>query len=325
LWPGESSFPVLIRRATQGVAADSAILQIPTVGKQMSGQGDTMTTSSITLTRDELGVFLVLLGLPAVNGLPQDMAADIPAAEAEIRFHCGEHTLHERGWLTYGYEQRPILHDLLVAFVGAAALPAATLMLQQAYPGGAALTHFFSRRPDLLVEHCSPQSGLYTFQSLQDAAALVERIKVVTAAMAAQNDEDDRPATGFQELNAESMAGFLSLATTGEQDAAMAVWRFEGGAPGVGQNILAGLSTRPCWIATAAWNLNQRRPPASRTVMVIESEAGFWLVESHTSLGGRVRIHRISGEACQRSLIELAGLLSGSEQEQEGEYAQLAA
>ena len=102
-----------------------------------------MVTGSVTLTRDELYVFLALLGLRPVNALPQDMAAGITDDEAAIRFNCGELTLHERGLLTYAAEQRPVLHDFLIALVGTAALPEATLLLQRSQPDGTSTARYF--------------------------------------------------------------------------------------------------------------------------------------------------------------------------------------
>jgi hypothetical protein len=288
-----------------------------------------MITDAITLTRDELYVFAVLLGLTAINGLPQDMETGVSKTEAEVQFHCGEHTLVERGWLSYGYGGYPILHEQLIALAGTAALPAATLMIQQADAGGTFHMYLFSSRPGLLVEQYSPRAGLYTFRQLEDHIALAERIKsmtlAMTLAMADYDHQGDETAAAYQELSAECMAGFLSLATSGDQVTAMSVWRGEGCLPSVGQSLMAGLNTRSHWLATAAWNLNQKQPPASRTVMVIEGEAAFWLVESHTSSTGQVRVHRLNGLACQQSLLQLAGNLFEREHEQEGHDAQLAA
>ncbi len=280
---------------------------------------------SITLTRDELYVFLALLGLRTVSGLPQNLAEGIADEEAEIRFNCGELTLHERGLLTYAAEQRPVPHDLLIALVGTAALPQATLLLQQTEPGephGRSTAHFFSRRPGLLVEHSSPRPGLYRFQLVADDA-LGDRVRDLTAPLstwAAVGGEGERSWS----ISAGSMADFLNRSGSGDAAGAAAAL-VQGGLPQpVARDMATGLRSHPHWIAAGGRQIDGAVAAAGSTAMIIAGEGGCRLVHSATADGEQVHVHSLNGQECREWLLTFAaGLIEDSEQE--GEDAQLAA
>ena len=293
---------------------------------------------SITLTRDELYVFLALLGLRTVSGLPQNLAAGLADEEAEIRFNCGELTLYERGLLTYAEEQRPVPHDLLIALVGTAALPQTTLLLQQTKPRephGRSTAHFFSRRPGLLVEHSAPRPGLYQFQFVA-GDAFADRVRALTASLPTWGAAAASEGKTCWSVSAGSMADFLNRSGSGDTAGAAAAL-VQGGLPQpVARDMAASLRTHPHWIAAGGRQLNgavaeagtvagtAARTVAGSTALIIAGEGGCRLVHSETGSGEQVQVHSLSGQECQEWLLAFAaGLIEDSEQE--GEDAQLAA
>lgn len=275
---------------------------------------------SITLTRDELYVFLALLGMRTISGLPQNLVDGLADEEAEARFNGGEWTLQARGLLRYAAEQRPVPHALLVALVGTAALPVATLMLQQVEPGARGATHFFSRRPGLLVEHWSPRPGLYAFQLVADDN-LRERVAAITAPLSAEAAAAVEGETCWS-IHADSMADFLNRSATGDAAGAAAAL-VQGGLPQpAARDMAAGLRSRPHWIAAGGRQINGVVTATAGAAMLIGGEVGCWLVESAGA--GQVHIYSAGGAACQERLLALAGDML-ADTEQEGEDAQLAA
>ena len=284
---------------------------------------------SITLTRDELYVFLALLGLRTVSGLPQNLAEGLADEEAEIRFNCGELTLYERGLLTYAEEQRPVPHDLLIALVGTAALPQTTLLLQQTEPGktsdphGRSTAHFFSRRPGLLVEHSAPRPGLYQFQFVA-GDAFADRVRALTASLPTWGAAAASEGKTCWSVSAGSMADFLNRSGSGDTAGAAAAL-VQGGLPQpVARDMAASLRAHPHWIAAGGRRINGAVAAAASTAMIIAGEGGCRLVHSETGGGEQVQVHSLSGQECQEWLLAFAaGLIEDSEQE--GEDAQLAA
>jgi hypothetical protein len=284
-----------------------------------------MVTGSVTLTRDELYVFLALLGLRPVNALPQDMAAGITDDEAAIRFNCGELTLHERGLLTYAAEQRPVLHDFLIALVGTAALPEATLLLQRSQPDGTSTAHIFSRRPGLLVEHSSPRAGIFSFALLEDGAEFANRVQAITEPLVTASPPINKAAGTCYQVDADSVTDFLNRNQIGDRAGAAAALA-RGGCPQSEANELAfELLTRPHWIVAGGHTIQQGRPAAGRGLLIVGGDEKYWLFEGEPANAERVLIHCLSGVQCRDRVLSFVQVVIDNESGQEGEDAQLAA
>lgn len=284
-----------------------------------------MATGSVTLTRDELYVFMALLGVRAVNGLPQNMTAGITEDEAAVRFNCGELTLHERGLLTYAAEQRPVLHDLMIALVGTAALPETTLLLQCVQPDGNSVERFFSRRPGLLVEHSSPQAGIFHFALLQDGAELTARIRAITEPLAIASAAANEVEVTCYPVDADSVTDFLNRTQAGDRAGAAAALARSGCPQSEANELALGLHTRPRWVATGGHTINQGQPAAGQGVLIVGGDEKYWLFESEPTNSERVLIHCLSGAQCRERVLAFVQMLTNNDPGQEGEHAQLAA
>jgi hypothetical protein len=262
--------------------------------------------NSVVLTRDELHVFLRLLGVKGLIGQFEANGAPVSAEEEAIRRNCGEQTLQVRGLLTFEDERHAILDDTLVALAGSAALPQATYMLQQVCPDGKRATHYFSHGPDLLVEHTSPKPGIYEFRHLSDDATLQQRIGALTADLAACADTV-HPVT--ERVKAESMANFLSHASGGKGEAAAVALIGGGCSAELAHELARAFHTWPHWLAVCGRTDVIAQRVVSSTAMILRGAASCWLVESDSNPDGSVSIHALDGEACRSKLAALAELL----------------
>ena len=260
-------------------------------------------TATIVLTRDELQMFLHLLGVKALNGQTQVNNAVVSAEEEAIRRNCGEHTLQARGLLTFEDDRHVVLDDGLVALAGTAALPQGTYMLQRVSPDGSRATHYFSRGPDLLVEHTSPKAGIFAFRQIKDVAALQQRIEELATELTectgavSQSTEQAKP---------ENVANFLSQFAAGNYAAAEAELVGGGCSPRLVGDMVRSLKSYPHWLAVAGWADVNTQSVASTTVMVIRGAHCCWMLESDSNPNGNVSIHTLDGEASRRQLAAMA-------------------
>jgi hypothetical protein len=266
--------------------------------------GDEATT--IVLTRDELHVLLRLLGVKALNGQSEANGAPVSAEEEAIRRNCGEQTLQARGLLTFEAERHVTLDDSLVALAGSAALPQATYMLQQVFPDGKRATHYFSRGPDLLVEHTSPKAGIFEFRRLGDEAALQERIGTLTADLTACVGAV-RPATA--RVAAKGVADCLSHYAShyAEDKGEAAASLIGGGCPAeLAHELVRALNSYPHWLAVCGRTDVSTQRVISSTALIVRGAASCWLFESDSNPDGSVSIHALDGEASRSKLAALA-------------------
>lgn len=262
--------------------------------------------ATITLTRDELGVFLRLLGVKALNGQPPANGAALSAEEEVIRRNSGEQTLQERGLLTFEAERHVTLDDTLVAIAGTAALPLASYMLQRVAPDGSRAAHYFSRGPDLLVEHTSPKPGIFVFRRIADAAALQQRVGALAAELA--ECAGSVPAAAEQ-VQPKSVADFLSQASAGHWAAAEAALVGGGGSGRLAGDLVRALKAYPHWLAVAGRADVEKQRVVSSTAMMVRGASCCWMFESDSNADGRVAVHALDGAACRDRLVALAQVL----------------
>jgi hypothetical protein len=258
--------------------------------------------TSIILTRDELHVFLGLLGVKALNGQPQTNGVSVPTEEEAIRQNSGEQTLQLRGLLTFEGASRVTLDDSLVALAGTAALPQATYMLQKVLPEGGRKAYYFSRGPDLLVEHTSPKAGILEFRHIVDEAALQQRVRQLVDCLVNGASSSVAPA---ERVSTQSMAAFLSQYTAGKQDAARAALIDGGCSVGLAQELISALQTYPHWLAVSGQTDLGTERVVSSTVMIVKGSTCCWMFESDSNADGSVSIHVLPSDVARDKLVAM--------------------
>ena len=259
----------------------------------------------LTMTRDELLVFLAIAGSKTMNGLEEDPFADLDDREIAERLNSGEQSLINRGLLVIE-DDAVTLDDALVALVGSSALPDATLLLTRIEADGSNEVHYFNATLDILVEHASPKPGIFSFTFLPDADALQSRIEMLLAPLRLLRgpDIDDLPAK--LSLSADDMARFMEQCKEGDNAAARRTLTQAGWSADAAEQLAHDCATYPSWVGLAAWDLRNGEPKGLDPIMVFQGDNYCWLVENAADNPKQIQLCLASGVECESKLAALA-------------------
>jgi hypothetical protein len=263
--------------------------------------------SAIHLVRDELSVFLSLLGLRRMNGLPTDGDDDLSEHERAIRYNSGEFTLHARGLLEHREDGTTVLDDQLVALVGSAAFPQATVMINEITPGGDSRYHFFSRGPELLVEHTRARPGVYAFRHWRDLDAVQGRVLVLTQTL---NQYARQSSEAVYTMTSEAAASFLEGFAEGSVQRSAAALAAAGAPAVFAGELAASLLQSPYWLAVAGWGFQEKETPAHDTVAFFIGGDSCWLLESCPQAVGSLQMRSVTGAVCKERMLALLQALN---------------
>jgi hypothetical protein len=255
---------------------------------------------AITLSSDELHVFLALLGATALNGLDSPPFAGLSEQEVAQQLDDGRKSLVERGLLTLPVEHKKgiLIDDVLVALVGASLVPEATLIVTETCLGGAPDIHYFSATPELLVEHRSPSTGKFRFELVPGAGALAARLHSLLAPVAAAAGSAD----GAVETPAAAMTAFMAHCARGRAENARQALVEAGCAAELAVALSDDVQAGRSWAAASAWGLRQRMPEGADAAVAIVGRERCWLIRNSDHGPERVNVRQASGTECAESL-----------------------
>ena len=257
---------------------------------------------SIILNRDELLVFMAIVGVSTMNGLEDEPLVGLSDLEIEKRMNSGEQSLLSRGLMRYEQEDNLVLNDVLVALVGGSIIPDATYLVSIARSDGSAEPHYFSATPEILVEHFSQKPGVFTFERLPDTKALRWRIGELLAPLsqvfAPSNNES-------HQLPAAVLRHFMECVENKDQEQGMR----EIGEAGVTQETAAAIAddyeNRTAWVGMTAWGLRDEEPQGGNSLMAIMGDERCWLVENVDGKPDHVSVRSASAEDCEKVFLAM--------------------
>jgi hypothetical protein len=265
-----------------------------------------MEAASLTLSRDELLVFLDIVGVSSINGMDLEPLSGLSDEEIATRMNSGELSLVERGLIEFLPHNRLQLDDTLAALAGAAVIPEATLLLTRLDADGASDPHYFSLTPELYVEHFSPKMGIFQFDHLVDQKSVELRIETLLAPLhALTNAYPDSRIT----WTATALRDFLEQCRAGDPAKALALLppQMDGS---LAQEFRHGCSTQPMWVVVAGWGLRDKVPAGGDSIMVIPGGRACWLIEQVDAEAETISISTATGPACERAVLELLDSLA---------------
>jgi hypothetical protein len=263
-------------------------------------------TSTIFLSRDELAVFIALLGLPTMNGLPPNESLEVSEQERSVRYNNGEFILQERGLLAMEDGGRIVLDDQLLAVAGSAAFPRATVMLSQVSPSGDSKYYFFSRGPELFVEHAIVRPGIFQFSHWCDYEALVKRVKSLTEPLL----NFASPPADFKHLiSHDTAARFLQCIANGKMREAAAALVENGFPSAAAISLETSLQHYPYWMAVAGWGFQDKEVASSKTAAFFPGRDSCWAIENMPQSASALHLLSVSGPVCQQQILDLLQVL----------------
>jgi len=261
-----------------------------------------LESTSITLTRDELIVFLAIMGLSTMNGLGDEPLAGLSEREVEERMNSGEQSLLNRGLISFEGEDRLVLDDVLVALVGGSVVPDATFLLTETQPDGSVDPHYFNATPELLIEHYSPRAGIHVFNHLPSTETLVWRVQTLLAPLHPLPTSDIGPP---QQMAASALSQSMEHARQGDEEAAKKALVEAGMPREMAATFAKDCGTHATWIGVVAWGLRQEEPEGGDSVMTVLGDGHCWLVENVEDHPEDVKISPASGEECEKAFTAL--------------------
>jgi hypothetical protein len=264
----------------------------------------TPTPATLTLTRDELLAILHIMGTQTMSGLPDEPFAGLTDLEIEARLNSGYETLLNRGLVEETAPDQLTVDDALLALVGAAVLPEATLLLSYARPDGTSDPHYFCATPELLAEHYSPRPGIHRFEHLPSGASLVERTGALLAGLA------DGPPTGAayrRQLADDSLAAVLRHCRRGDAKRAAALLLAAGWLAEEADALVEDCAELGVvWAGVAAWGLRRDEPAGVESIMAIVGPRRRWLATAAPGEPAALDVRTADSVACRRALLGLA-------------------
>jgi len=261
-----------------------------------------MEPISITLTRDELLVFLAIIGTSTMNGLDDDPLAGVSEREIAERMNSGEQSLLNRELITFEGQDNLVLDDVLVALAGGAVIPDATFLLTESGADGSVDPHYFSATPEVLVEHDSPRPGVFVFKHLEDPDALTRSVQMLLAPLHPLPEPESNaryqiPATAFSKSMELGRKGKVAAAQKGLVKAGLPA--------DVSSALAEDLKTSTMWVGMAAWGLREEQPEGGDSVVAVMGSGRCWLVENVDGKPDDVTIRRASGTDCENHFVAL--------------------
>lgn len=262
-----------------------------------------MNKAEIVLTEEELLVFLAHLGLSTILGLEEDPLAWLEEAEVAARLNSGEHSLVQRGLLSLDGAQQATIDDALVALVGGAAVPDATLVVTHLLPSGGAETRYFHATPELLIEQSSPRTGIYRFAFIPDGETLTYRLQALLAPLHVATGSSN----GLQDYQVPSatLAQIFAQRQNRQSDGATQLLRERGLPPETAALAARDLLNGPAWLGVAAWGLRSVQPLGAETVMALLGQEHCWLIADASDAPDQARFIPAAGFDCEAALMSL--------------------
>jgi hypothetical protein len=261
--------------------------------------------SSLTLTRNELLVFLSVMGAKTMNGLEDDPLAGLEEHKIAERLNSGEQSLINRGLLVIG-ENSVTWDDTLVALVGSSVVPGATFLLTRIEPDGSNEIHYFNATSEILVEQTSPRPGIHVFGYLPDVDALGDRLETLLAPFSPLSRLNGEELS----LSADDMARFMEQCKQDNGEAARQTLIQAGWPEEAAGQLVHDCATHPVWVGVAAWNLRNGEPKSLDPVMVFLGDDHCWLVENAIDNTDELCIRCTTGVHCAEKLTALSAPLS---------------
>jgi hypothetical protein len=259
-----------------------------------------MEFASLTLTRDELLAFLVIMGVSTLNGLGDDPQAGLSEEEVEIRLNGGEESLTNRDLVTRNEQGEIVFDDMLVALVGSCIAPDATFLITRMAPDGSNEPHYFNVTPELLVEHSSPKPGVYQFDYLPDIGTLDECVQSLLADLQGSAGAAEGQVV---QIASSTLGACLAAVQQGKMDEACSALSQAVISAATIELFLSDIASYPAWVSVAAWELRSPVPQGGETIMAIAGEGRAWLLESLVVPSDQVRMRQVSGSECVKALV----------------------
>lgn len=261
-----------------------------------------MEPTSITLTRDELLVFLSIVGSSTMIGVEDTLFEGLSDREVTERLNSGEYSLTTRGLMTWRGAEELVLDDALAALVGGSIVPDTSLRLSVTPPSGPARVTYFHASPDLLVEYTSPRAGIHVFTEVPDLTALEERARgLLTPLSEVASDGDDRQV----EITASEWAPFIASALDGDVETARLILAAAGCPSLFAKRLAQSYREATEWVGQVAWGLQAPEASGAETVTALVAGDGVWLVTVETAEAEGVRIRHTTGAECEAEFLTL--------------------
>jgi hypothetical protein len=256
------------------------------------------------LSQNELLVFLALIGSTTMIGLDEEPLAGMDEKEVAERLNGGEQSLVSRGLLIFDDEQQATLDDMLVALVGGASVPDATLQLTHLLPGGGVRIHYFHATPELLIEQTTPRTGIHHFQHISSSQMLTYRLQALLASLHTHVNEVTSVVS--QQLPAAVLAQVFERRQKRQPtDLSVQVLRNSGLSPEIAAEIARDFSVHPTWIGITIWGLRSVQPAGARTSIAVLGTNHCWSIEDIDDDASQVRIIPTTGLACEAKFLAL--------------------
>jgi len=261
---------------------------------------------NINLTRDELLVFLSLLGAKTMNGLGDDPFANLNDLEIVERLNSGEHSLISRGLLSID-ENTATLDETLMTLVGSSVFPDATLLISRSEPDGSNEVHYFNATSKVLVEQTSPRPGIHTFAQLPDSEAFDIQLEMLLASLtAAKTDAEHENLSGGFTIAADEMTQIVAYCQQGEKAPVYQILIQAGWPEDVASKFAQHCTTFPTWVGVVAWNLRDEEPQALDPVMIFLGDDHCWLAENVENAQEKLHLQMITAAQGAEKLMALA-------------------
>lgn len=132
---------------------------------------------TVKLGREELLLLLRIFHAPTLPGLEADPLSGMSAEQVAIALVSAERSLRARGILRFDESQKRIeVEPVTMALVGSCLQPQFSLLVTSRARGEDQKTCFYHVAPHLVIEHSSPDTGVYQFTGVATAKEMLPRI-----------------------------------------------------------------------------------------------------------------------------------------------------
>lgn len=266
----------------------------------MNGENPNQSTS-ILLSREELLYVLDLLQAESIPGLDDDPLGELAPEQRTLALIWAERALRARALAQVQDDGDVVLHNTLLAAVGASAYPQSTLFVYHWPAGAEAPTRYFGHvRGEDVVDHSRPDDVLHRFTLLSSKTDLVHQALTVCE----YEETPTRPAFEFT-LPGADFARARELADAGQMGQAQETLIAGGAAPEAAAAFARTLSGSPRVSILQSVKQGAGDAVDRRDLTLVATAQATWLIIAPVDGDETANLQiRMSGREEIRTLLE---------------------
>lgn len=133
-------------------------------------------TPSLTLSHEEVVLFLRLLGAPTMPGVGENPLAGLNPEQSQLILSSAERSLKARQIITVNPDKTITVERFALALVGPCVMPEFSVIATRTFKDTLPETLYFHAAQRMVIEHTITGPGLHTFTALLDRKVLLERL-----------------------------------------------------------------------------------------------------------------------------------------------------